>query len=59
MIFNLTQHEPTPDQISAGVAPRPKQVTELVKDLLTFDEMPTDKEIKKNRIVGNGSKSLF
>lgn len=42
-ITNLTQHNPTPDQILAGVgAPDP-----AVKKLLTFDELPCMSDLKE------------
>ena len=43
-ILNLTQHAATPDQIAAGVVePADK---ELVQALITFDELPSAKEVE-------------
>jgi len=43
VIINLTQHPATPEQVTAGVVePANKQE---VKDLLTFDKLPTRSEI--------------
>ena len=40
MIFNLTQHPATPEQLAAEVFdPTPEQRAEIVQ-LLTFDELP-------------------
>lgn len=41
IIFNLTQHQPTPEQVGAGVLPTTKEV----QDLLTFGTLPTREEI--------------
>jgi hypothetical protein len=45
MIINLTQHTATPEQIEAGVVELPAEIkSELIK-LLTFDKLPTNKEL--------------
>lgn len=45
MIFNLTQHPATPEQLAAEVFdPTPEQRAEIVQ-LLTFDELPSRSEI--------------
>lgn len=41
-IFNLTQHQPTVEQIEAGVTPASKEVGSL----LTFVGLPTKQEIE-------------
>jgi hypothetical protein len=44
-ILNLTQHAATPDQVEAGIVDLPStEKAELVK-LLTFDTIPSHKEI--------------
>jgi hypothetical protein len=47
-IINLTQHQPTADQMTAGVYNLSDEAWESVKDALTFDDIP-DKEEIKNR----------
>ena len=44
-IINLTQHPATADQVVAGVVDLPEQEREVLKDLLTFDEPPTHREV--------------
>jgi hypothetical protein len=44
-IFNLTQHQATPDQIKAGVKPRTKDEQSKVQELLSFDAAPSGEEI--------------
>ena len=46
VIINLTQHDATDDQIKAGVVDLPHPYKEKLKDLLTFDELPTCDEVK-------------
>ena len=46
VILNLTQHSVTQDQIKAGVVDLPHPYKERLKDLLTFDQLPTKDEIK-------------
>lgn len=47
-ILNLTQHSATPEQIAAGVV-EPKDKA-LVQRLLTFDEIPTRREIQARAV---------
>lgn len=47
-IINMTQHDPTPEQIEAGVVDLPKEIREKVKELLSFDEIPTPVEMMRN-----------
>lgn len=46
MIVNLTQHQSTPEQISAGVVDLPPAEREALAALLTFDTLPTRQEIE-------------
>ncbi|NP_835589.1 hypothetical protein Rm378p002 [Rhodothermus phage RM378] len=39
-ILNLTQHNPTPEQMEAGVVNLPDDQWNRVKELLTFEEIP-------------------
>ena len=43
MIYNLTQHQPTPDMVAVGVGP----TIEGVPALLTVDELPTIEVIEE------------
>jgi hypothetical protein len=44
-ILNLTQHPATPDQVAAGVLdPNPERAARI-RDLLTFEALPTEQEI--------------
>ena len=45
MILNLTQHDPTPEQIAAGVVAWDNTTQSTISKLLTFEELPTDLEI--------------
>lgn len=50
MILNLTQHQASPDQIKVGVCDIPltgeeNEVRERLHELLTFEELPTAREI--------------
>ena len=45
-IWNLTQHDATPDQIEAGVADLPSGTKQQIRALLTFDSLPTQEEIE-------------
>ena len=49
-IYNLTQHNPTADQMNAGVG----QIIDGVPELLSFDEPPTFSEMvaRAEKIVG-------
>ena len=44
-IVNLTQHNPTPEQIRKGVENLDERHEEI-KELLTFDEIPTKEELE-------------
>lgn len=46
-IANLTQHSATPEQKEQGVKDLSKECQEELKKLLTFEEMPTLKEVEK------------
>ena len=42
MILNLTQHNPTPEQVAAGVEDHPYHMTvEAIRKLLTFEDLPS------------------
>jgi hypothetical protein len=41
MILNLTQHAPTPEQVSAGVVDLPAESRSRLLELLTFRGLPT------------------
>ena len=45
IIFNLTQHVATPEQIAQGVFELLPEDREAVKNLLTFEEVPTCGEV--------------
>lgn len=45
MILNLTQHAATPDQAAAGVVDLPTAEQDMLRSLLTFDDLPTAQEI--------------
>lgn len=45
MILNLTQHVATPDQVEVGVVNPSEQLTRTIRELLTFDDLPTQAEI--------------
>ena len=46
MIMNMTQHEPSQDQKNVGVRNFRDDLQKRVRDLLTFDTLPTEVEIK-------------
>ncbi len=46
MIINLTQHKATPEQIAAGVIDLPEDERQDLVSLLTFDSIPTRKEME-------------
>lgn len=46
-IVNLTQHAATAEQLADGVVEPPAEMKERVKSLLTFDAIPTSKEIRE------------
>jgi len=45
MILNLTQHDATEEQLKAGVVEPTKEDKEWVKQLLTFDEIPSRNDL--------------
>jgi len=45
-VLNLTQHEVTREQLLAGVEEPPVGIKEVVRNLLTFDGVPTTEELK-------------
>jgi len=47
VIINLTQRSANPDQIKAGVMDLPELDAQLVRALLTFNELPAPKEIEE------------
>jgi len=46
-IVNLTQHDPTPEQVQAGVVDLPANHRAALRGLLTFDTLPTEAEITR------------
>lgn len=55
-IINLTQHSSTPEQ---GVYDLPEGMQDQLKDLLTFEELPTLREIKSRAAQIADLASLF
>lgn len=54
MIINLTQHPATPEQKLQGLVDLQGNELILLKDLLTFDEIPTPNEIAdRARLISN------
>lgn len=47
-ILNLTQHQPTPEQIEAGVVNLPDEMWARVRELLTFEEIPNANQMASN-----------
>ena len=47
MIINLTQHNATPEQITAGVIDVPAELKVELSALLTFDTIPTKEELNE------------
>ena len=45
MIINLTQHNATPEQITAGVVDVPAELKAELSALLTFNNLPSKEEI--------------
>ena len=45
-IINLTQHRPTQEQLDAGVLEPAEGTKKEVRELLTFNELPTKVEIR-------------
>jgi hypothetical protein len=48
VILNLTQHNPTPEQIEAGVVNLPDEMWVRVRELLTFEEIPNANQMASN-----------
>ena len=46
-IFNLTMHDATPEQIAAGVVDLQDPERSLVRNLLTFTELPSSEELRE------------
>lgn len=46
MIINLTQHPATPEQVAAGVVDLQGEALTRLKQALTFDELPSRKEVE-------------
>lgn len=44
-IINLTQHKATQEQIEQGVFDMPEKYQEWLKDILTFESLPTKEEM--------------
>ena len=45
MIINLTQHNASPEQLTAGVVDVPAELKDYLSALLTFNNLPTKEEI--------------
>ena len=45
-ILNLTQHSPTPEQVEAGVVEMAPEQKEVLKDLLNFQVIPSNKNVE-------------
>jgi len=45
MILNLTQHKASEQQIEAGVVEMPEGMAKVVRDFLTFEEIPSKDEL--------------
>lgn len=54
-IYNLTQHPPTPEQLAAGVSEPEKEEKELIKLLLTFEDIPTKADLYQRASALAGS----
>ena len=46
-ILNFTQHDATPEQLSAGVVEPDADNKERIRQLLTFDELPTQSDLRQ------------
>ena len=47
MILNFTQHDATPEQLSAGVVEPDGHDKERIRQLLTFDELPKHSDLRQ------------
>lgn len=45
MVYNLTQHTATADQINAGVVEVPEELREALLGALNFESLPTNQEV--------------
>jgi len=46
-ILNFTQHEATPEQVAEGVVEPDADNKERIRQLLTFEELPTQSELRQ------------
>lgn len=46
-ILNLTQHQATPEQVAQGVVDCPDRWASELRELLTFEELPTALEVQE------------
>lgn len=46
-ILNLTQHSPTPEQTAQGVVEMGEGARAVVRDLLTFTDLPSPDEVRR------------
>lgn len=46
MIINLTQHLATPEQRDAGVVDLPEEIRKEVLETITFDDIPSSKDLE-------------
>jgi len=45
VVLNLTQHRATPEQVASGVVDAPPELAERIRQLLTFEELPSRAEV--------------
>lgn len=55
IIWNATQHTATADQISQGVVDLPEELRAQLSGLLTFEELPSDEELRMRSIAVVGT----
>jgi len=46
-ILNFTQHDATPEQLSSGVVDPDAQDKQRIRELLTFEQIPTQSELRQ------------
>ena len=46
MIYNLTQHAPTPEQVAAGVVDLPEATRDWVRERMTFNYLPAAADLR-------------
>ena len=51
MILNLTQHTATPDQLAAGVVDLPEDLQKVLKNALTFENLPSRSVLKERAVA--------